>query len=339
LLGCQERRILPEFAKPIAGYFYADSSKRRLAQSGHFGIEHKPIVALVRLAEVLPDHPDWSRWYAAVAIHSDYYLRLTSGLTAPYGHPVNSLVKATDSPAAPLDRRSGGPWQPAEYLQIGGNWSVRPMPSGGDNATSLGSVKALSAASTLRRSAELADLSQRQLSWYVGMNPFGKSLLFGEGYDWSTLYSYTGDILGSLSVGIQSLDGKQPYWQVTNKWVYREIWMHPVYLWMWVLEDLNRPAAITAPAASLNLTQRTADDGKVEIAATVRAGAVRSIALRSYNLRLEGSAEQRVGSAKELTWKAVVEDPAQPWLVVAIPDTKLDQRVDVTGISSKYPGR
>ncbi len=108
LLDCQERRILPEFAKPIAGYFYSDSSKRRLAQSGHFGIEHKPIVALVRLAEVLPDHPDWSRWYAAVAIHSDYYLRLTSGLTAPYGHPVNSLVKATDSPAAPLDRRSGG---------------------------------------------------------------------------------------------------------------------------------------------------------------------------------------------------------------------------------------
>lgn len=66
---------------------------------------------------------------------------------------------------------------------------------------------------------------------------------------------------------------------------------------------------------------------------------MKSVALRGYNLRLEGFAEQRLGASKGLTWKDIIEDLTQPWVAVAIPDAKLEQGVDVTGVSSKYAGR
>ena len=41
-------------------------------------------MALVRLCEALPDHDKWMKWYSAVVLHSEYYLKPAAAVDEPY---------------------------------------------------------------------------------------------------------------------------------------------------------------------------------------------------------------------------------------------------------------
>ena len=51
----------------------------------HIGQEQEPIIALTKLCEAFPDHADWMKWYSAVVLHSQYYLKPASAFDLPYG--------------------------------------------------------------------------------------------------------------------------------------------------------------------------------------------------------------------------------------------------------------
>jgi hypothetical protein len=59
-------------------------------------------------------------------------------------------------------------------------------------------------------------------------------------------------MVGSLPVGIQTRgDNDVPYWPVQNTWTYKEVWVHPVARWIWLMADLSGPALVEGQAASI----------------------------------------------------------------------------------------
>jgi hypothetical protein len=75
----------------------------------------------------------------------------------------------------------------------------------GNFGTLLPEAQALANAADLRGDLASAQLATQQLEWIIGKNPFAASTMWGEGYDFTPLYSpSSGEIVGSLPVGIQT---------------------------------------------------------------------------------------------------------------------------------------
>ena len=251
LLVASQQRLVPAGLKvPITGFFYRTTRKRQPMRYMHRGHEQAPIVALAGLCEALPDHPDWMDWYAAVALHSEYFQKAIAALTRPYHMLPNSLHHVDEAQRAGANDREAIGEQIAAGFDVGAGWHVRTYavhPRGtfrGNYGTMLSQAKAVAAAAHLRRSGELAGLCQEQLYWVVGRNPFAQSTMYGEGHDFAPQYTArSGDIVGSLPVGVKSLGNRDlPYWPFTNVWNYKEVWVHPVSRWMWLMCELGGPA-------------------------------------------------------------------------------------------------
>ena len=329
---------------PLAGFFYTGPDRDTLFHQFHRGNDQAPVVALGQLTEALPGHPDWMKWYSTIALHAEYQKR-TAATTAPYNvlpayvyRLGDEAKEVPDSGALHGGTREAYRAQVQAGMPMGDGWFLRAFPvwfaRRGNYGVLLSQAKALSAASRLRGDSAGTDMAQRQLQWVVGRNPFVQSTMYGEGYDWAQQYSVSsGDFVGSLPVGMQSRGVTDlPYWPAQNMYVYKEVWIHPVSRWLWMMEDL---LAVPPPAAApddLHLTASTGRNGDVTIRLTTRDPAVRTVALRAENLRVEQPSRtvQRRGRMPAVVeWKArrIVADA--PWLAVAVPDGDVARRREV----------
>ncbi|MGH7967523.1 MAG: glycoside hydrolase family 9 protein, partial [Limisphaerales bacterium] len=82
ILGSQER-TRPDWDVPLLGFFYTGPRKDRILHYCHRGREQGPILAFTRLCDAFPNHPDWMKWYSAVALYSQY-LKTVANYTQPY---------------------------------------------------------------------------------------------------------------------------------------------------------------------------------------------------------------------------------------------------------------
>lgn len=247
ILDSQQRSV-PEWQIPFTGFFYTSPAKKRIFYSHHRSHVQGPVVALVELCRLFPDHPQWMKWYSAVVLYSEY-LKAMSEFTQPYAMLPNSVYRVDESDQATFSEQvvTGIPVGEKHYLRLFPVWyGLR-----GNNGTGLSQTKGLSAAAHLRRNLDLADLCQNQLQWVVGRNPFVQSLMFGEGYDYAPQYTITsGDMVGSLPVGIQTnAHSDKPYWPADSCYNYKEVWVHPSSRWLWLMCDLAGPAQITGQVA------------------------------------------------------------------------------------------
>jgi hypothetical protein len=83
ILASQER-TRPNWDVPLFGFFYTGPKKDRILHYCHRGREQAPILALTRLCDAFPNHPDWMKWYSAVALYSQYQKAIAK-YTEPYG--------------------------------------------------------------------------------------------------------------------------------------------------------------------------------------------------------------------------------------------------------------
>jgi hypothetical protein len=122
----------------------------------------------------------------------------------------------------------------------------------GHFGTILPQAQALINAAHLRGDLESVALAQHQVEWVIGRNPFSQSTMYGEGHDFPPLYApFPGNIAGALPVGFQTRgDHDIPYWPVQSTWTYKEVWVHPVARWIWLMRDLAGPALIEGQAES-----------------------------------------------------------------------------------------
>jgi len=322
---------------PLDGFFYTGPERDTLFHQFHRGNDQAPVVALAQLVDALPTHPEWMRWYAALARHAEFQKRGAS-TTAPYGvlpayvyRDGDEVREVPDSGALHGATRDAFREQMRAGLAMGDGWYLRAFPvwfaRRGNYGILLSQAKALATASRLRGDSAGLDLAERQAQWVVGRNPFAQSTMYGEGYDWSQQYSVSsGDFVGSLPVGIQSRGTSDvPYWPPQNMYVWKEVWVHSSSRWLWLMADLLAAPAPASPAVESRVTTRA--DGTVTIRATVRDPSVRTLALRAENLRV-ARATQPVGASRVVEWTARVTDRDAGWFAVLVPDGDVARRVE-----------
>jgi Glycosyl hydrolase family 9/Cellulase N-terminal ig-like domain len=258
VLASQERTLRP-WKIPVTGYFYTGPKRENLFHRFHIGQEQEPIVALAKLCEIFPEHKQWMKWYSAVVLHSRYYLETASAIDEPYGVLPAGVYRESEVRLIPEEKN----WTPLRaadrdsYLEevrrgvpLGEGTYLRRFPVWfdfrGNDSVLLSQAKALSTAAELRRDLEAEDLAQKQAQWLVGRNPFSSSLMYGEGYDWTPLYSVrSGQMVGALPVGIETKGyDDAPYWPTQICWTYKEVWTAPVGQWIWLMQDLSVPATV-----------------------------------------------------------------------------------------------
>jgi hypothetical protein len=254
ILASQER-TRPNWEIPLTGFFYTGPDKERILHYCHRGREQGPILALSRLCDTFPNHPDWMKWYSAVALYGQY-LKAVAKYTEPYGVMPASIYRADEYRTVPESRRESFRRQVLEGVPLGEGHYLRLFPVWMDYRGHFGTIlpqaQALLAAAHLRGDLEAVILAQHQAEWILGRNPFSQSTMYGEGYDFPPLYApFPGNVVGALPVGIQTRgDRDVPYWPVQSTWTYKEVWVHPVGRWIWLMRDLAGPALVEGQADS-----------------------------------------------------------------------------------------
>ncbi len=258
ILASQERTLQP-WSIPVTGYFYTGPDRKALFHRFHMGEEEQPIVALAQLCEALPQNPNWMKWYSAIVLHSKYYQQAVASVDAPYNMLPAAVYREGEADLLPHSKT----WTPLRtadrttYLDevrrgvpLGGGYYLRRFPVWfdfrGNSSVLLSEAKALSTAAQLRDNIDAENLAQQQAQWIVGRNPFSASIMYGEGYDWTPLYSVrSGQMVGAIPVGIQTKGtADAPYWPNQICWTYKEVWTQPVGEWIWLMRDLSGPAVV-----------------------------------------------------------------------------------------------
>jgi len=253
ILSSQEQNIQP-WSIPMTGYFYTGPKRENLFHRFHIGQEEEPVIALAHLCDTFPGNANWMKWYSAIVLHSKYYQQAAAKVDQPFNVLPAAVYKESEARLIP----EGKDWTPLRagdrdsYVQqvrrgvpLGGEYYLRRFPVWfdfrGNSSVLLSEAKALSAAAQLRGAVETEDLAQQQAQWLLGRNPFSASVMYGEGYDWTPLYSVrSGQMVGALPVGIETREyNDAPYWPTQICWTYKEVWTQPVGEWIWLMQDLH----------------------------------------------------------------------------------------------------
>jgi hypothetical protein len=262
ILASQEQTLQP-WSIPLTGYFYTSPKRENLFHRFHIGQEEQPIIALAHLCETFPNHLNWMKWYAAIVLHSKYYQQVAAKIDQPYDMLPAAIYKESEAQLLPQSKD----WTPLRaadrdaYLEqvhrgvpLGGEYYLRRFPVWfdfrGHSSVLLSQTKALSAAGQLRGDLEAEDLAQQQAEWLLGRNPFSASIMYGEGYDWTPLYSVrSGQMVGAIPVGIETKEyNDAPYWPTQICWTYKEVWTQPVGEWIWLMQDLHGASVVEGDA-------------------------------------------------------------------------------------------
>jgi hypothetical protein len=339
VVASQQRRSTawdrPAEGLRLAGYYYTGPDRERILHYSHRGHEQAPAVALAALCELAPDHPEWMDWYSSVMLHSEYLTRAAM-FTAPYDLLPASIYSRAESKEARFQE------QLDPGVQLDERHALRVFPVWydfrGNSGTILSQAKVLGVAARLRNAGWLWAGVEAQLEWHVGRNPFGQSLMFGEGHDYAPQYTaMSGDMVGSLPVGVQTRRNHDvPYWPAANCYNYKEVWVHPSSRWLSIMADLEArrwEQGVVSRDLVLSAMGFEEANGEVEgfrVEARGRGG--HRLALRSSNLAVASPVEQRVrlvrGEPLMVRWAVRVVDDLEPVVVVVVPDGDLGRSRD-----------
>lgn len=238
IVSCQQKEKTG-WDVPLSGFFYRNPEKQQIFHCAHVGNFQMPIVALAELSELLPNHEKRAEWIETVRLYGEY-VKTVARFTEPYSMLPESIYSVEESKDQKFIE------QVKNGIRLSDKYYLRRFPVWfdfrGNYGVLLSHTRAISSAAWLLKDKELWDLTQKQLQWVVGKNPFCQSTMYGEGHDFAPQYTVTsGDIVGGLPVGIQSSRNfDAPFWPSDNCYNYKEIWVHPSARWLAILADLEK---------------------------------------------------------------------------------------------------
>ncbi|MEK7409315.1 MAG: glycoside hydrolase family 9 protein [Acidobacteriota bacterium] len=178
-----------------------------------------PVLALLHLLSAFPDHEDAGRWRDAVRLYVDEYVL---PMTARNAYRIVPLGLFIGSPTPEHYRPLEGELTYRYFLPVRKqSWWL------GTTSHLEGHAVLLAGAAHLFKETGYRDLAYRQLEWVIGANPFGASLMTGEGMRNPYPHSrYVGLIPGGIMNGIAGntrdepvLDMEYGYdWRTTEYW-------------------------------------------------------------------------------------------------------------------------
>lgn len=225
----------------VTGYFYRDERKEKLLHYCHQSREHVPMAALRKLCQTQNCHPQRSCWEQAIEQYGRY-IKSMDAYSSPYGMlpaGIYSLDEAEDRETFELHHIQANYEEEKEnYIEqvkqgtlLKGNYYVRQFPVWfsfrGNGAHMLSMAKAAGIAGSYLEDRELLRIATRQKDWNLGMNPFGRPLMYGMGKGYEPLYSvFPGICVGQLPVGVQTKGNSDiPHWPMANNSTYKEVWV------------------------------------------------------------------------------------------------------------------
>ena len=246
-LNCQRKEPLND-KNGTNGFFYSNLSRQSIVHYIHQSREQVYMQALTLLCNTQPQHPDYKQWMEAIRLYGDY-LKSLMPYTAPYGmlpsgvyhieeykdaESFNHLHLFPPANAAELyveQVKKGVPLDDQHYLKRFPVWFGI---FNGNTAVHLSMGKAAAICGHFLQDKELLRIGKEQMEWTVGKNPFGQSLIYGEGWNYPQMDSFSsGEMTGEMPVGIRSLDNEDiPYWPQVNNACYKEVWVTSAGKWL-----------------------------------------------------------------------------------------------------------
>lgn len=250
-LQCQRTEPLNDKNK-TRGFFYRDLNKRSIVHYTHQSRDQAFMQALTALCETQPNHPDRKKWESSVRLYGDYLKKIMK-YVQPYGlvpsgvYNVNEVKDSVNFYKVQVGIYSGAEKDFKEQLENGFKLDdehyLRVFPVWfsfrGNAAVQLSTGKAAALAGKLLHDKELMDIAEQQLFWIVGKNPFGQSIIWGEGSNYPQLYTaLPGETVGGIPVGMQSrFNDDKPYWPQFNTATYKELWGAPAARWLSLIAE------------------------------------------------------------------------------------------------------
>jgi len=358
VISFQQQEYFKELDIKLAGFFWDSPSREYMLHKHHLSQMHAPILGLTMLCESLPNHSDWMRWYSSIVLYAEY-LKAIAGYTQPYGMLPESIYREDEYLRLPEPPQSGAAGyimgnrrsfreQVLNGVKIGPRHYLRRFPiwflRRGNYGVILTMAKALGAASRLRKDPEGLHLTEQQLQWIVGRNPFGQSTMTGEGHDFVPHYTaLSGDIVGSLPVGIETfLNRDLPYWPTQNHINAKETWVQPVAHWISIQAELNRSEIVAGETdpKPFRISWTEPEPGRISLRVSTTGSGPRHFRLRAHNLhfdQLERTLDLPAGSLGDLQWEGRIQTLDAPWIVVVIPDGDINQLQEVNGFKPIFP--
>ncbi|MBC1798375.1 endoglucanase [Listeria booriae] len=254
MLACQEQDgITGDNGTTYAGFFYRNKEHKIIQHFNHQAREHLYLLALEQAMIALPNHESYAKWYQAVELYGNYIKQIMP-FVAPYPlipagfyHKDEYLDDASfELQHLLVDERAREEYQLQykEGIPINQDIALRKFPIWfsfrGNNAILLSAGKACSIAGTILNDEKLLKIAEGQLEWIVGKNPFGQSMMYGEGDNYAQQYSVlNGEMVGEIPVGVQTFRNEdQPYWPQFNNATYKEVWVGNAGKWLAIVADL-----------------------------------------------------------------------------------------------------
>ena len=252
VLECQQTEPL---ADGTAGFFWRDRERRSIVHFIHQSREQVFMQAFTLLCAVCPEHADAPRWQNAIRLYGEGLKQLRSS-TAPYGMAPSGVYADDEFQDAegfyalhifaPADAEERFSAQVRNGIPIDDHFYVKRFPVwfnifNGNNAVLLSSGKAAALCGRFLHDDVLLQIGAEQLYWTVGKNPFGQSLIFGEGRRYPRMSSFSsGELTGEMPVGIRSLgDTDLPFWPAVNNACYKEVWVTSSGKWLSLLSEFS----------------------------------------------------------------------------------------------------
>ncbi len=250
-LNCQRTQPLKDKDK-LRGFFYRDLNKKSIVHYTHQSRDYIYMQALTTLCETQTKHPDYQKWKTAIEMYGTY-LKTIMKYVAPYGMVPSGVyhidevkdslnfyrVQVGISKGAEKDYKeqleNGIKLDSEHYLRVFPVW----FSFKGNAAVHLSTGKAAALCGKFLQDKKLVEIAEKQLFWIVGKNPFGQSLIWGEGSNYPQQYTaLLGETVGEIPVGMQSrFNEDTPYWPQFNTATYKEVWNSSATKWLSLISE------------------------------------------------------------------------------------------------------
>ncbi|RHL12713.1 MULTISPECIES: glycoside hydrolase family 9 protein [Bacteroides] len=250
-LQCQRTEPLKDKNK-TCGFFYRDLTKKSIVHYTHQSRDYAYMEALAALCETQPQHAEYEQWIYSMKLYGDY-LKNIMQYVYPYGmvpsgvYHKDEVKDSVNFYAVQVGIRSGAERDFREQLENGVRLDkdhyLRIFPVWfsfkGNIAVHLSTGKAAAICAKVLKDKELKDIAEQQLFWVVGKNPFGQSMIYGEGSNYPQLYTaLPGETVGEIPVGMQSyFNEDSPYWPQFNTATYKEVWGSSAARWLMLISE------------------------------------------------------------------------------------------------------
>jgi hypothetical protein len=250
-LQCQRTEPLNNVNK-TRGFFYRDLDRKSIVHYNHQSRDQVYMQALIELCETQPHHPDYATWENAIKLYGEY-LKNIFQYVQPYGmipsgvYQKNEVkdtenfrvqqiwIRADVSQDFKEQLENGVKLDEDHYLRCFPVW----FSFKGNAAVVLSTGKAAALCGRFLKDKQLMNIAEQQLFWIVGRNPFGQSLIWGEGSNYPQLYNaLPGEMVGEIPVGMEARGNEDtPYWPQFNTATYKEVWGSSAGKWFSLISE------------------------------------------------------------------------------------------------------